>query len=213
MLKSLRDYLGRLVSSLNRQPSEELPVAEAILTLRLLQHPRVQTDLGLSSTQLQRLRQTIQSVRQKHRHKMDALRGQDQEVRLRERPKLQALVATEVAAQIQRQPLLTSEQRERFRQILLQQRAPAVFGDPEVQKALAIDEAQKKQLRSLIEEGRRKARPLIQSGEMDATSARREVMIAVLAALRPEQRTRWQQMTGPAVDIDLPSPDSPTDSP
>lgn len=197
MLGSLFRYIAGLFG---KRPPVEVPRAEAVMMLRLLQNNRVQTELSLNADQVRRIRDAIQGARQKHRSKMEELRAQGEQAMAREMPELQAIVAGEVASTLSRYPVLNTTQQTRFRQIMLQNRGPAVFGDPEIQSTLAITPEQKTSLRSIVEGGRRKARQMMQEGEVDAATARREVMVQVLAVLTEEQRRRWQEMTGPLLE-------------
>jgi hypothetical protein len=206
MIKSLLGYLRKAVSSVFGRRAAEPPRGEALLTLRLLQDNRVQTDLSLGGEQLRLIRETLLSVRQKHRGEVQALRAQGQEAFAREMPNVQALVAAEFSASLARTKVLNPDQQQRLQQIVLQNCGPAVFGDPAVQSALGITPEQRAGILSLVEAGRKQARERVQDGEGGAPSARQEIMARALASLTDDQRRRWHELIGRPLEIGRTSP-------
>lgn len=194
MLGSLFRYLGNLFGAWFGRRGPETPRGEAILTLRLLQNTRVQTELGFTAEQLRIVRQTIRTARESRRGELEALRARGDQEFATGMPALQAAVATEVSNELARAAVFNSNQYARLQQIILQNRGPAVFGDPVVQMTLGISGEQKAALRSLVEDSRRRNREMMREGAPGAV--RREAMDQALALLTDEQHSQWNEMIG-----------------
>jgi hypothetical protein len=203
-MRSLLARIGRAVASLfGRRPAaaEEHHREGHTLALRLLQDARVQTELGLSAEQADRLQHTIRSVRQEHRPALQAMRTQERARRRQTAPALMATIAAEVLAALSRDAVLTPEQQARLRQIVWQNRGAAAFADPALQEALGLSGSQKERLRQLARDFARQAREggrdRDDPGRAERMAALRSAGLAqALEVLSEPQRQRWDEVKG-----------------
>lgn len=170
---------------------------------RLLLNPSVQQELKLSPEQVQ---------------KIQALFGQQggappgggppggggQRMTPEEREKMRA----EQEKQIKQ--ILDANQYERYQQISLQQEGPAAFARKEVADALGLSEAQRNQVRSILDAQRQAQQEMFQGGGgggdrqamMEAMQKlREETNKKLLAVLTKEQSDKWTAMLGKPFQI------------
>jgi hypothetical protein len=140
------------------------------------------------------------------------LQGATQEQRQEKMKELTdaAKTANEEAAKLAKDTL-KPEQFKRFGQIELQVKGDAAFADENVQKALAITDAEKDEIKKIRDDAATKIRELQpargQGGQRPAQGNRqetqtkvqalhKETMEKVVAVLTDSQKTQWKEMTG-----------------
>jgi hypothetical protein len=102
---------------------------------------------------------------------------------------------------------LTPPQRHRLRQVFLQVRGPMAFLEPEVTDALALTDAQRERIRELQTDLFVGPGPFVMPKRPDGPPGKpgerfrqptspAKVTEQILDELTPEQRTKWQALTG-----------------
>jgi hypothetical protein len=188
----------------------------------LLQKKPVQDELGLSIEQCEALRQLHERWSQIYRDPGRLGKAEWERRRLD--------LARDYESEVTK--LLTTAEMRRFKEIALQQRGVFAFSDSDVVAALKLTADQKKRIREVQDEvtfaGPRPGGPggrppdsgshRGQSG--DATSERssdewrraldeaRRVRDRVLELLTPEQKRKWEELTGKPFEADLRTPRS-----
>jgi eukaryotic-like serine/threonine-protein kinase len=149
--------------------------------LRLLVQKSVQDDLKLTEDQVRRIMEKAEVRTPPARGSLPFLLPADWEAR-------------EKAALA----VLTEAQDRRLRQIALQVRGAQALGDAEVAEALGFTEAQKERVRGLVFDGRRFSWGPGSGGPGGRRSdeARKAPLEQALEVLTPEQRAKWNEMTG-----------------
>jgi serine/threonine protein kinase len=97
--------------------------------------------------------------------------------------------------------LLSPEQLRRFKQIARQFIGPLAFSDPEVIDALRLSADQRNRIREILDEAGPAATPCVPHGGPrnqgeSPHQAERRALGQILAVLSPEQRQRWNELTG-----------------
>jgi hypothetical protein len=174
--------------------------------VELWQRPDVRADLKLSPQQVSKLDQAIRPIKERYQEGISKLTNlgvadaKQAYAKLRQETFDSALQAVEAA--------LEAGQQKRLRQIALQLRGDAAFGDPEVQKALRLTPAQQKQIEALAQEYQRamdrllrEARGVETPGQIPGTGPapyflRRQLSARTRAVLTDEQRRIWQDLIG-----------------
>jgi len=178
--------------------AEDLMREGWFLAVRLLQNESVRAELGLSPVQAGQVSALVNEARQKHR---------PGKVQGKERAQRVAALTGDVLSGLEKSGVLSDEQRLRLRQICWQNRGAAAFGDPNLQQALKLTDAQKMALKGIMNDPQKK-----QAGERERTTdARRARLESVVALLTPEQKAHWEQLKGRPFEVQLASGNEPAD--
>jgi LTXXQ motif family protein len=172
---------------------------------QLLGNASVQKELKLDDSQTEKAKELAAKIGEEMRGKFQDLQGLDQEER---RTKMMAInremnaTALKSAAEF-----LKPEQIARLKQISLQQRGAMAFGEPEVAEKLNLTDAQKNDIRSIVQASQEKM-PSFQDFQSDREAAmkkrdevNKETLSQVSAKLNDEQRKTWTEMLGSPFEI------------
>src|SRR5438128_2399502 len=116
----------------------------------LLQQPDVQTELKLSTQQIEKIHQITRSVREKHIGDFARLRNLGMEERRRQEADLTKAISQEIMRALG--DVLQPGQARRVEQIHLQRQGLRAFSDPKIEKALRLTEEQKDKLKIIAED-------------------------------------------------------------
>jgi hypothetical protein len=154
--------------------------------LMLLAQKSVQEDLKLSDDQVQK----VQAAAQKQQEAFGETKsGNKIEEAAKQADKEMAAV-------------LTAEQRKRLKEILLQTGGIDTFLSPEVIKELGLTKEQQEEIGSMRERAARDAQAVPKAGKKRGDvrvrymALSKEATVKVVAMLMPEQKEKWQKMTG-----------------
>jgi len=175
---------------------DDLTVLEGAGELALLSEPSIQQDLGLTEAQRARIQVVTQQFAQS---RLDSIRDFHQISAADRRARfLQWARSSEEAVQ----QTLTEAQLARLRQIGLQLQGPMAFSRPEVVSSLRLSDAQRQTIRQIETEGMAAGWDYMHSETRQPPPAefhkqvRQQCMQRILAALTPEQLSRWNELTG-----------------
>ena len=161
--------------------------------LMLLNQESVQKELKLTDEQ----KTKINELRQSAREKMQEIFQADQAER---QQKMQALNQENRKAL---ETILNAEQGKRILEIVYQQRGAMAFADPEVAKALNLNEEQQGKVKTTTEEMAAAMRELFTQGQAPDEEARKKMDELrkstgekLVALLTPEQKTKWTALQG-----------------
>ncbi len=184
----------------------------AAMPIFLLGSPKVQKELGLSEEQKAKLKDLAANYFREIRQRMGDLRDLPEQQRMEELAKAQKKIHAEGRGLCKKiDEVLSSYQRERFKQVLLQVRGVTALGDKDIAAALALTEQQKQGLKAVGDSAREKLADLRrQRGDLEwqqvrekAQAIQRESTEKALALLTREQKERFEEMQGPVLDLDL----------
>jgi cysteinyl-tRNA synthetase len=167
-----------------------------------LQHSDVQTELKLSSQQIQKINQIMRDVREKHKEDFDRLRQLGSEERRRQQADLTKIVSQETMKALRQ--VLDPGQARRVEQIHLQRQGLGAFADPKVETALGLTADQKNKLKVIGEDVAKEVRMLFrgraQSNFQEALrkidKVRSTAVEKGVALLSDEQKKVWQELLG-----------------
>jgi hypothetical protein len=170
----------------------------------LLIVPNVQEELKLTPDQVRSLPQVLQQVVLKYRDQMMSLRELPQE----ERVKKQRELTREMNDSAKKALALNPEQSRRFDQIGLQQRSIEVFGDPEVQAKLMLNQDQFAKIGEINKEANERFKDIANSVGTDRVAAmkkirqlQKDLMDKALDILTDEQKASWKEMSGEPFEV------------
>ncbi len=174
--------------------------------LFLLMNPSVQKELDLKEEQVEKVRTTLQEIREKHGDEMRSLQDLQGDER---REKMQSILATmEKESKEGLAKVLTEEQSKRYEQIVLQQRGIEALTDPVVQKALSLNDDQTQKIDQIQQDLMEKSRELLQGAQGNfrevmpkVMAARREAFTKAADVLTAEQKETWKKMIGEPFEI------------
>ncbi len=158
--------------------------------LGLLSNKSVQDELKMAEDQVKK----VTDLQEKQRANRLDFQDPDFRTKMQERAKETEKALSEI---------LKPEQAKRLDQISYQQRGANAFNDPEVQKALGFDDAQKDKVSAIQRDGFAAMRELFQPGGDPAEGRKKmeefqksqtEKLMNVLSA---EQKTKWNELKGP----------------
>lgn len=160
----------------------------------LLGQESVQAELKLSPDQVKKLDEFLA----KQRETFSGLRDLSQE----ERRQKFAEIGKESQAALN--SILTEAQRDRLKQITLQQRGTEALADPGIAEAIGLDDDQKSRIQGFARSARDEMRSLFQGGGGgDRTEMRKKLQEARAAlaekingVLSSEQQAKWKEMLG-----------------
>jgi len=171
----------------------------------------VQKDMKLSSSQVDKIQETLRDVREKHQDDYAGLRDASPE----ERQAKMAAIRKTSAAEVKKGLDLSADQSKRFDQISLQQSGLQAFTDPDVAAKLGLTADQKTKLREIATSGRgagggRGAFNKDASDEERAEArkkmaeTRRENLDKAMAVLTDSQKSTWKELTGDPIEVQFP---------
>jgi eukaryotic-like serine/threonine-protein kinase len=177
-----------------------LATLQVHLQVLLLANPSVQADLELSEEQRPRIAEFLEQsdlARSRIFQELgEASRSAHHRRILEAAESRQAMLAT----------ILTSQQRERLGQIVLQVQGIAAFQEPDVSRMLNLTLAQCHKIRDIefnipVTHSSEPGPPPAPTPWLDATAPNHlQAMNAALNLLTPEQTRRWRQLIGPKFD-------------
>lgn len=102
---------------------------------------------------------------------------------------------------------LSREQHKRFKQIELQYAGLDAFEAPEVQKELGLLDKQKERIHSVRQDLEQKVKRIVSGGGSPESlieqlnPVRKDSMQRAISVLTEEQKKKWQEMTGPLLEL------------
>lgn len=168
----------------------------------LLRHPDVQSELKLSTQQMEKVIEIARRIREKHQADFDKLRDPAVEQRRQPEANLTRTVAQETVEALR--DVLDPGQVKRVEQIHLQQQGLRAFEDPKIGKALRLTDEQKNKLTIIAHEAAQEARKLFRPGaKSDFQQAlkkfaevRKAAIEKAIALLTDEQKKVWHGLIG-----------------
>ncbi len=187
----------------------------AAVPMFLLSLPEIQKELGLSAEQQAKLKELAANYFREIRQQMGGLRELGEQQRIEKLAQVQKKAHAEGRELCKRfDEVLSSYQKQRFKQILLQVRGVTALGDKDVAEALGLTDGQKRGLKAVGDSAREKLAELErQRGDLKrqqawerARAIQKESTEKALALLTQDQRDRFEKMKGPRLDLDLHGP-------
>jgi hypothetical protein len=177
------------------------------LQLLLLREKEVQNDLRLDQYQREQVGRVSARLTGQRRQALQAIRRLPEGERMQKFKEMAAANKKAIAG------VLTPGQIDRLRQIAVQQKGPLAFADPEVIKALALDQDQKARIRAIQDRVRRDLAKAtsIKSKSFEfmwrpgkymphylrkASQIWKEAQGEVVTLLTPAQKATWRTLTG-----------------
>jgi Spy/CpxP family protein refolding chaperone len=161
--------------------------------LMLLGQESVQKELKLTDEQ----KTKVDELRQKSREKMQEIFADDEG----ERPKKMQELNQENRKALE--GVLNPEQGKRLLEIVYQQRGAMAFSDPEVARALSLNEEQQGKVKTINQETQAAMRELFTPGQAPDEDTRNKMNDLrkksgekLLALLTAEQKTKWTELQG-----------------
>jgi hypothetical protein len=183
----------------------------------LLRHPNVQKDLNLSDEQKEKANELLDELGRMSMPKQGEQLEQGEFMRRMQNP--MAIPEVRERAEKGLAEILKPEQLARLKEIGLQAQGPAAFSNPEVVKTLAITDEQKEKFAELNKQTNEQRQKMIQSqmdlspeermekrAEMQAEMQKLHQKLTAdsLGVLTPEQREKFEKMTGKKIDLTPP---------
>ncbi len=177
----------------------------------LIGNESVQKELKLDDTQVTKAKE----VADKNREKMMAAREQSKELDQDERRKKMTELNKEVTESTLKAvgEFLKPEQVTRLKQISCQTRGANAFSDHEIATKLNITDAQKEEIKSIVDDSNAAMRELFQGFQDDREGTmkkiaehRKEALSKVVAKLNDEQQKTWKEMIGAPFELKMQPP-------
>ncbi len=169
----------------------------------LINNEGVQKELKLDGDQLEKAKAAVQKIQEKHQDEFAKLQDLSREERGAKMGAIQQTISAETFKELD--SILKPNQIKRLKQIQLQQSGVNAFTNPEVEKALKLDNAQKEKIKTIIGDAASQRRELFQGGggggdfqEMAKKMAavQKENMDKVTATLSDDQKQAWKELVG-----------------
>jgi hypothetical protein len=174
----------------------------------LLTNESVQKELKLEPEQVDKIKDAVAKIREKHaddRQKLQDLQGEE---RRTEAQKLNQTINKETTAAVS--GILKPEQTKRLKQIQLQTQGTQAFSSPEVQQALNLTTEQKEKIKTISDDTQKEMRELRGGGggggraNFEKIAAlRKEANDKVQAVLTDEQKAKWKELTGAPFQLQM----------
>ncbi len=168
----------------------------------LINNEGVQKELKLDGDQLEKAKAAVQKVQEKHQDEFAKLQDLSREEQGAKRAALQQTVSAESFKELD--SILKPDQIKRLKQIQLQQSGINAFTDPEVEKGLKLNNAQKEKIKTIAADAAAQRGELRQGGgggdfqEMIKKMAamQKENMERVMSVLDADQKQAWKELVG-----------------
>jgi hypothetical protein len=166
----------------------------------LLNNESVQKELKMDAGQVDKVKEAVKQVTDKHRDDFAKLRDLSQEERRTKTQELTRTVSAETRKAVS--DILKPEQIKRLQQIELQQAGVMAFNQPEVQKALNLTDEQKQKIKTIGEDFVKEQRELRQPGgnpqetQQKMAALRKQTTDKVQSLLTEDQKKSWKELTG-----------------
>ncbi len=172
----------------------------------LLGNASVQKELKLEASQIEKAKELTDKIREKMTAAREQLQGADQEERRTKMMELNRENNEMVLKTVGE--FLKPEQITRLKQISLHQRGAMAFEDEEVAKKLALTDAQKSEIKSIVEDSRTEMRSIFQENQDDPdarmkkmTELRAQTLAKAAAKLNDEQQKTWKELLGAPFEV------------
>jgi hypothetical protein len=170
----------------------------------LVENESVQKELNLDKDQVDKVKETVQKVRDEHKDDFAKLNDLGREEQREKRRELTRTVTDETLKALG--DVLKPEQLKRFKQIELQQAGTQAFTRPEVQKALNLTDDQKEKIKTIADDAAKQRSELFQGGNARGsfdklTALRKETAEKVQAVLTDDQKKTWKDLTGEPFEV------------
>jgi Spy/CpxP family protein refolding chaperone len=170
----------------------------------LVENESVQKELNLDKGQVDKVKETVQKVRDEHKDDFAKLNDLGREEQREKRQELTRTVTGETLKALG--DVLKPEQVKRLKQIELQQAGTRAFTRPEVQKALNLTDDQKEKIKTITDDAAKQRSELFQGsnarGSFDKlTALNKETTEKVQAVLTDDQKKTWKDLTGEPFEV------------
>src|SRR5262245_5462302 len=189
----------------------------------LIQNQSVQKELKLTDDQVQKIKDTTQSINEKFRDERAGLRNLQGDERREKGQELGKKIAAETNQALA--GILKPEQSKRLKEITLQRDGPRAFNTEEVQKSLKLTDEQKDKIKTINEDAAKDMREIFPQGgrrgaggggvadanafkeSMNKMAAiNKETMDKISSVLTDDQKKAWKEMTGAPFEIKFEPP-------
>ena len=176
----------------------------------LINNETVQKELKLNSDQVEKAKAAVQDVSEKHQGD----RGQLQDLSPEERREKMTVINKTINEETMKAlaGVLTPDQIKRLKQIELYNRGANAFTDPDVQKALNLNNDQKEKIKTIASDAQEEMRGFRGQGGQGGDRAemakkmadfRKHTMEKVIAVLDNNQKEKWKDMTGTPFEVQM----------
>jgi gas vesicle protein len=171
------------------------PIAK---TISLLLDPKVQKELQLTTPQLKRIKESVDSLKESFMPRIRQVQSLSDSKKSNARAELMREVIREMDSILEK--AMRPEQVTRFQQIRLQKEGIAAFFDETVRDGLDLSPEQGAQIKSILQDGVGKI-SAAQRGTPGnrvqlVAEAEKKTAVAIRGALSTEQAARWDAMRG-----------------
>jgi hypothetical protein len=181
------------------------------LPVRLLTVEKVQKELALDDSQIEKSKTLAADVQAKGRSNFEQLQGLEGEERIKKGQEIGKQMAEENKKALS--AFLKPDQIKRLRQLGLQQRGGMAFNDPEVQKELKFTGAQTEKVKSSVQDMMSQMREIFQNAGDDRAAARekmqtlnKEFTEKMKADLTDDQKKSYKELLGAPFEFPPPMP-------
>jgi hypothetical protein len=172
----------------------------------LLKNASVQQELKLDASQTEKAKEVAEKAREKFQAKRESFESLHGEERFKKMQELNKEVNAEVNKQIKE--FLTTEQIDRLHQIQHQLQGARAFADENVQEKLKLTDAQKTEIREVVQASHAEAHKIWEDAHADREAMmakmaehRKETLAKVESKLTDEQKAAWKEMLGAPFEI------------
>lgn len=172
-----------------------------------LMAPNVQQDLKLTDTQVKKVQETLQEIKERHTEAYTALRDASHDVRWTKMAVLNEMVCVEVKNALS----FSAEQSRRFDQISLQAHGLLAFASRAVDEKLKLSDDQKSKIREIAEathnafagaDNDNANEQERRDAQSKRANAHKEDMNKVYALLNDDQKASWNELIGEPIHIE-----------
>lgn len=174
--------------------------------VNLIANESVQKELKLDDSQVEKAKGVAEELRGKMRESFSALQDLEGPERMKKAQELNRTTTEEGMRALG--AFLKPEQLKRFKEIVLQQRGPAVLTDPAVAKKLDVTDEQSGKILAILAEGQTAMREARESAGDDRAAAmekfrsvQKETGEKIVGVLTDSQKKEWKEMTGEPFEV------------
>ncbi len=175
----------------------------------LIGNESVQKELKLDDTQTEKAKELATKNREKMTELREKLQGLEQDEQRTKRQEFNKEMNESTLKALGE--FLKPEQLTRLHQISHQVMGAMAFSDPDIAKKLGLTEAQKGEIKTIVDDSAAEAREIFTSAGDDREAAmkklaehRKETLAKVVAKLNDEQQKTWKEMLGAPFEIKYP---------